>query len=290
MKKTLIIFFLLFSLLGCSVASRPNVSAIYRVPDLKAKLPPLPGKTPSSIQEPLPVPVQVQFQRLYERDPNVALEVGRLPEFQGEIGDRQIVALNRFTELFLNATSEEKKNLTEILEEGLPGVRRYCAPLQAVFWLLEKETYKPGIGTNPLGLSLEELMQQAWRFFTEEYRWSDFKVVTDRLNSPRLINLYEQMNFSYVSHGRCPGNARQIFRFKTGCCSDYTAFSVYCLQKAGYEAGAIKVVSPTGKSYHVVCEYKDGGKKYVMDNSAGRGIMKKEIYVQSLPQIGFGYE
>jgi hypothetical protein len=121
-------------------------------------------------------------------------------------------------------------------------------------------------------------------------------MVTDRLNSPELINYYEQSNFTYVSHGVCPGNAKSIFIFKQGCCSDYTAFSEYCLRKAGYDAWAIKVRSPTGKAYHVVCEYKDkDGKSYIMDVdcytcTGGRGILEKKDYVKNLPQIGFGYQ
>ncbi len=112
----------------------------------------------------------------------------------------------------------------------------------------------------------------------------------------RRINRYEKTHFTYQFHGVCAGNARGIFSSKIGCCSDYTAFSVYCLQKAGYEAGAIKVVSPTGKIYHVVCEYKDNGKLYIMDNSCvsctpnGIGILEKEKYTNNHRQIGYGYQ
>jgi len=112
----------------------------------------------------------------------------------------------------------------------------------------------------------------------------------------RRINRYEKTHFTYQFHGVCAGNARGIFSSKICCCSDYTAFSVYCLQKAGYEAGAIKVVSPTGKIYHVVCEYKDNGKLYIMDNSCvsctpnGIGILEKEKYTNNHRQIGYGYQ
>lgn len=293
MKKILFLFFLFITILGCSVASGPNVSAIYRMPDLKSQLPPLSDKSKPLIQEPLPTPVQVQFQRLYEQEPALALEVGRLPEFQDKIGDRQILALTRFTELVSNTTPEEKGNLRELLKEGLPNVRRYCAPLQAIFWLLEKDEYL--LRPNPLRYPLKTIIQYAWGVFTDEKRWGNFKLVTDRLNSPTLINYYEQMNFTYQSHGECSGNERGIFSLKVGCCSDYTAFSVYCLRRAGYNAYAIKVVSPTGKLYHVVCEYKDkDGMEYIMDVdchscTGGRGILEKKEYLKKLPQIGYGY-
>jgi len=147
---------------------------------------------------------------------------------------------------------------------------------------------------NPLQHSLRDILSYAWDF-TNHDRWGDYEVVTDRLNSPELINFYERMSFRYLSHGECIGFPKSIFKSRLGCCSDYTAFSEYCLLKAGYDARAIKVVSPTGRAYHVVCEYEDkDGKKYIMDNScfscgSGKGITEKEIYIKELPIIGLGY-
>ena len=125
-------------------------------------------------------------------------------------------------------------------------------------------------------------------------RWGVYEAVVERLNAPELINYYEQASFSYVSHGGCPGHAKYIFKSKRGCCSCYTAFSVQCLLKAGYEAKAIKVVSPTNKSYHEVCEYEENGMEYIMDNScsicgSGAGITEKQSYLRELPEIGTGY-
>ncbi|HID28793.1 MAG TPA: hypothetical protein EYP19_02175 [Desulfobacterales bacterium] len=298
MKRTgrLLFLFLLFHVLmgSCATIQRtqPNVTALYRIPAIEAQLPPLEAKSPLLAREPLPPPVQALFQELYALDSSLALEIGKLPEFQGQPGQRQISALARFTDLIADATPEEKSNLANLLEVGQPEFRRYCVPLQAIFWLLEQdETY---LKHNPLRYPLQDILNYAWDF-TEESRWRDFEVVTDRLNSPELINYYERANFTYVSHGECPGSAKGIFKSKKGCCSDYTAFSVYCLRKAGYDAKAIKVVSPTGRAYHVVCEYEDrDGKKYIMDNSCricgnGEGITEKKEYTRELPQIGLGY-
>lgn len=293
MKRVLLIVFIFSFVISCSLATKPNISVLYRIPTLSAQLPPLPAKSQLPAGEPLPADVQMLFQQLYILDPALALEVGKLPEFQGKIEQKQILALTKLTDLISKASSEEKSNLSSFLKVGKPEFRRYCTPIQAIFWLLEKEeTYlKP----TPLHYSLETLLRYAWGLW-EKNRWDDFKIVTDRLNSPELINYYEQSNFRYVSHGGCPGNAKSIFIFKEGCCSDYTAFSEYCLRKAGYDAWPIKVVSPTGKSYHVVCEYKDkNGKSYIMDVdcytcTGGRGILEKKDYVKKLPQIGSGYQ
>jgi len=166
-----------------------------------------------------------------------------------------------------------------------------------VFWLLEEDECL--LRPNPLHYPIEIILNYAWNF-TDQDRWSDFHLVTDRLNSPELLNFYEKKNFTYVFLRGAPenaiGNAKWIFRLKRGACSDYTAFSVYCLQKAGYDATAIKVVSPRGNPFHVVCEYKDkDGIEYIMDVvcrfscTGGKGILEKKEYLKKLPQIGYGY-
>jgi len=292
MKRILPIICMVSLIIGCAIPpTKPNISAIYRIPALKSQLQPLPTKSQILAKEPIPEEVQTSLQQLYIINPALALEVGKLPEFQGKVGERQIRALTRFAELIANATTEEKANLSILLKEGKLAFRSYCAPLQAVFWLLEEDECL--LGRNLLQYPLKDILVYAWDF-TEESKWQDFKIVTERLNSPELINYYERCNFSYVSHGECPGFAKLIFRSKEGCCSDFTAFSEYCLRKAGYYAKAIKVVSPTGKLYHVVCEYDDNGKTYIMDNScrscgSGKGITEKKAYTEELPHIGFGY-
>ncbi len=292
MKRLLPIICIVSLIIGCAVApTKPNISALYRIPTLKAQLQALPAKFQPSAKEPLPEEVQTLFQQLYTLNPALALEIGRLPEFQGKVGKRQVVAMRRFVDLIENATADEKANLSMLLKEGKPEIRCYCTPLQAIFWLLEEDECL--LGPNLLQYPLKDILVYAWDF-TEEHKWKDFEIVTERLNSPELINYYEHYNFRYVSHGECPGSAKSIFKSKKGCCSDFTAFSEYCLRKAGYDARAIKVVSPTGAPYHVVCEYEENGKKYIMDNScrscgSGKGITEKKIYTKELPHIGFGY-
>ena len=290
MKRVLPIICIVSSIIGCAVPTKPNISAIYRVPALKAQLQPLPAKSQQLTQDPFPVEAQKLFQRLYTLAPALALEVGKLPEFQGKVGERQIRALTRFTELIANATTEEKANLAMLLKVGKPEIRRYCAPLQAIYWLLEEDKC---LLRNPLQYSLRDILSYAWDF-NEEYRWKDFQIVTDRLNSPVLLNYYEQWNLKYKSNVGATRfkSAYEVFRSKSGACTEYTIFTLYCLKKAGYKARGIRVKSPTRHPKgHAVCEYKDkDGKEYIMDNScvscgSGEGITEKEIYTKELPII-----
>jgi hypothetical protein len=293
MKKLIVLTFVCQLFCGCvSSGHEPNISALYRVPELSYKLAPLQDKSIYFKKNPLPTPAKISFQKLYQIDPIIALEVGKIPEFEGAIGEAQILALDRFVTLIENAKSEEKVNLSNLLQVGKPEIRRYCTPIQAIFWLLERQEYEY---QNVLRQPLESLLSESWDF-SEKRRWSNFRMVTDRLNAPELIHFYSDWNFSYIRQGQRRITAGYIFYSKKGCCQDYTAFDVHCLQNAGYDAKAIIVESPTGHPKgHVVCvfEGKDG-KAYVLDDSCGfctggKGIEEKESYLKRLPQIGTGY-
>lgn len=269
MKRFLFLPFVLGFALACSVApTKPNVSALYQVSSLSAG-------------------VQLQFQRLHALDSTLAIEVGKLPEFQGKVADKQTLALTWFTDLIQNATPEEKANLAKLLKVGKPEVRCYCTPLQAVFWLFEKDEYSAE--TNPLQLSLRELLDKAWGF-DEEQRWKNYGISTDRLNAPELVNYYQRERMKYDWDGkifqiyggdRAP-NPKYLFRNNEGTCRDFAAFSVYCLRKGGYKAKIHLVENPdkrpTASGMHKVClfEGKDG-REYIMDNGRPNNLRRLGI-------------
>jgi len=294
-------------IVGCSATAPvkvPNISALYRVPILQKQLPPLAEKSRPLTQEPLPETAVHLFKQLYALNPSVALEVGKLPEFQGNIGEKQILALTKFIDLIQNATEPEKANLESFLEVGKPASGQYCTPLQAIFWILErgkprtsptmqeieyfqlaKIGNRPGI--NPLDYSLEELLAQAWDF-SEQDRWKDYEMVTDRLNSPELLNYYERVRFIYeIKEGRIDpytyaGSPKKLFKSNRGFCMDVSAFTAYCLQKGGYKVWK-RNVHPSGY-LHEVCFFEDNDKEYIMDNGRPdkflrRGIIPSKEYV-----------
>jgi hypothetical protein len=230
------------------------------------------------IQEQLPIEVQILFKHLYALDPVLAEEVGRLPEFQTKVSERQVLALKRFVNLIQNTTAEEKTNLEKLLKVGKPEVRSYCVPLQSVFWTLETDDYKPD--ASPLAYDLETLLYLAWDF-SEEERWKSFKVVRDRLNAPELIDFYERRQFTYSRGHRYDMSPQEVFAGKTGHCEGVTAFTVYCLRRSGYRARSHRVQSPTGHPRgHTVTLFEWNGDKYIMDNGRphGRGMVPFDVY------------
>ena len=267
MKKLALILLILFT--GCATPSKP--SPVYTGP--------------------LPDEVSI----LEETNPVLAKELRKLPELQDGVSPSEMSALKSIAALYQINREAFEKYFEKMYRVGKPETRKYCTPLQSLLWLCEKEEYKAEKDPNPAQYSLKELLAKTWDF-SDKSRWGKFKVVTERLNAPELVNYYSQMNFGYVRYGQQVISAQYIFYSKKGCCQDYTAFGVYCLQKAGYDARAITIKSPTGyHRNHVVCEYTGrDGKKYILDNSCNfctdwKGIEEKEIYTKKFPQVGVGY-
>jgi hypothetical protein len=221
---------------------------------------------------------------------------------------------------------------------GLPEVREYCSPLQAIFWLAEDDELAQD--NSPIfDYSLKKLLDQAWKFddsvrlsedqitdilngiksstkkedylarrkrlttgmlqkvlieaykknkytFSKEAReiiksikdprWEDFGVVTSRLNSPELVDYYERRRFRFGLR-RYVVPPQYVFKNNVGACESITGFTVYCLQKAGYRARAIR--QPLGGYWdHMMCLFEMNGKKYVMDNGSPypKGILHYE--------------
>ena len=300
MRRLLLLFLAILVAPGCVAPTKPNVSALYGVPELRAKLPQDNGTFSDTV---LPQKAQALFLYLYSQDPGLALEVGKLPEFQGAIDEKTVVALERFTHAVKMATPSQKENLTMLLNEGKPSVRRYCTPLQAIFWIFEKSD-----PDDILGWPLLKLLDEAWYpnklEFTPPDRWKDFDLVTERLNSPSLIDYYEIRNFRYdiVGDPRGGPSPRTIFYLKRGSCSYYTSFTVYCLKSSGYEARPVRILmgSIGGHWYsrgydHLVCEFVDkDGVAYVLDNGRPRVNWNTNIYTgtdyyNNHRKMGYGY-
>jgi hypothetical protein len=218
---------------------------------------------------------------LSQLSPNLAYEVNKLPDFQQSAGERQTQALKRFVYLTNNITESEKSNLSFLLEVGIPESRKYCTPLQAIFWLLEKKDYQPG--SSPLGYPLIDLLYKAWDY-TEKERWKDYETVTDRLNSHALVNYYSRSRFIYDLRGEnwTPGgptyNPRLLFSQNAGHCRDVTAFTVYCLRKGGYKSEEYRVIPGIMRGdYHSATVFEIHGKKYIMDNGRRDKLLRKDF-------------
>jgi len=280
--SALVLGFLPQTVIGKDVRG-PNISAIYRIEAIAQQLPALSNKQQLPTQEPLSEPAQISFQRLFGVNKTLALEVGRLPAFQKDVKGKDAVAVARFTELVENLTPEQKTNLESFINIGLQESRRFSAPLEAIFWILERDDYDRN---KPiLQLPLEKLLDKAWDF-SDGTRWQDYETVTERLNAPELVNYYQRIRLVYESKAgkrdAFTGDARDLFVSNIGNCYDHSDFAAYCLEAAGYKTSVVGV-HPSQPRYHVACQYEANGKRYLIDNGRPdkflrRGIIPKEEY------------
>ena len=295
------------------------------------------------------------FNSLYQNNPLLAEELGKLPELQDGVSDEENYALEKLIVLYDEDPNTFDKAFEEMYQIGIPDVRKYCSPLQALFWVIE-DNKLDDVKDILRDYSLEKLLETAWDFQTkpipfsdeqiamiidntedksmqeffsrykndkkyiqrvitnnykhqprifnrqvraiikqvksenEDLRWEDFDLVIDRLNSPELLDYYERHVISYkyqYGYGEGPEEARRVFNNKFGHCAQVTAFTVYVLKKAGYEARRYIVadrllMSPKG-NYHRACLFIMNGKKYIMDNGRNipKGIARFEDYGSS---------
>jgi hypothetical protein len=192
-------------------------------------------------------------------------EIARLPEMNAspnpKIADTILALSKKYPEAF-----------QKMLNTGLPDRRKYCTPLQAVYWLLEdkREERADQILAD---YDLKKLLSFTWlsNQYLQEHpehqaafhkRWDDFDTVVDRLNSPELIDYYEKRYFKYIHYLSGKASATLIFTTKEGNCDAYSAFTLLCLGKAGYNAW---MLNPP-RHWTVVLKNTDG-KYYALDNA-----------------------
>ena len=89
------------------------------------------------------------------------------------------------------STDNEKKVFKEILTVGRPEYRKFCSPLQGLFWLAEKGELKKE--KNPLeNYSLEKLLARAWVFdeavYTKEEAINIINNLKDKEMAKRILN------------------------------------------------------------------------------------------------------
>jgi len=330
-------FVLLLSCLivvGCS--ARPNAGLL----DPKYQ----PQESPSSNKEFAAIDI---LEKIRSHNDLLAKELGKLPELIDGITDDDLYALKNFMQFYMKNRKICDEVFLKIYAVGKPAHRRYCSPLQAIFWLAEEDEFTEE--DNPFSeYTLPSLLDKAWVFKDSDeleriidgtndqetreyfkgivwdtqpsqmvslmadayaknpnlfnrkssfifnrlvkngfsYRWRDFDAVVDRLNSPQLLNYYEQCNLTYINwraiarYENVKSTPWFAFENKKGDCVITTSFTVYCLNHNGYRAWREDVPSPYSPFHAISVFIEDDGKKQVMDNGrvGKRGIESYELY------------
>jgi hypothetical protein len=95
-------------------------------------------------------------------------EIGKLPEIQDGISASELNSLKKFVEIYTKTHLKFDGIFIEMNEIGLPNRRKYCSPLQALFWLVEDGEVEK-IHETINSYSLKKLLDSSWRL-SDSYR------------------------------------------------------------------------------------------------------------------------
>ena len=196
-------------------------------------------------------PYPAVLNELAQANPLLADELGKLPELQDGFSPPEISALKRIVEIYNNNQKDFDEAFKEMYKLGKPEVRRYCSPLQALFWLAQADMLNISennifIQSKMFGIyvyfpfSTNTIIDITWRGkllhmseASKSQKWDDFQTVADRLNAPELVDIYINNYITYRGGKRAHGTY-QTFKTKVGHCTDAAYFANYMLKRAGY--------------------------------------------------------
>ena len=321
---TLSIFFFIVIFSGCVSSGPTKPNEVY------------PGEYPAI------------FENIKKQNSLLAEEIGKLPELQDGIQGEEQLALKVLCDVYKKNAQLLDGVFIQMNSIGLPEIRKYCSPLQALFWIARKGDSKK-IEVILTNYSLENLLSHGWdfnppimtdaeiseiiedisdsklrqqylsdrktctnqqiqRLLLIDYRlnekvfskrskkllaaknssnhphWSDFNTVLLRLNSPELVNYYEQDQIQWVdwrSLPTWPVSTSYVFQHGQGDCTAIANFTALCLRRAGYKAYEYKVAPRRPvDAHHSICVFFVDNTKYVMDNGSPlkKGILLYEEY------------
>jgi len=81
-------------------------------------------------------PLPDSFYNLEQKNLLLATELAKLPEIHDGISDSEKVALEKMGQLYLSDPDTFDAAFNRMYRIGKPAVRKYCSPLQAMFWLI----------------------------------------------------------------------------------------------------------------------------------------------------------
>jgi len=74
---------------------------------------------------------------LAHKNPFLVQELGKLPEIQDGISEKDVEVLKEIIKLYNVNPQVFDEAFGQMNQIGLPEYKKYCSPLQAVFWLVE---------------------------------------------------------------------------------------------------------------------------------------------------------
>ena len=125
---------------------------------------------------PYPGRMSENFAKLEQWNPLLASEIRKLPEFQNGVAVQEEKALDDLVELYASNSKAFSNAFKQMYQVGIPEVRKYCSPLQALYWLFEdgktgwaKKAVANFTANNDTKKNLYDLLDNSWASFKNEF-------------------------------------------------------------------------------------------------------------------------
>ena len=150
---------------------------------------------PTVPNEPYSGPYPSSFNELADKNPLLAHELAKLPELQDGISEEEALALSVIVKLYNDDPVAFETAFSKMYKIGIPEVRKYCSPLQALFWLVEdgKLNEAKNFVFQDLFI-LEKLLEEAWALD----RYPPFPIkISEREFSEVLAGIKDEQRKNY---------------------------------------------------------------------------------------------
>jgi hypothetical protein len=140
-------------------------------------------------------PYPEAYKYLKQLNPLLGAELGKLPELLDGISDAETTALSQTLELYNQDPRRFDAAFEKMYQVGKPEIRKYCSPLQALFWLAEDGDLKQ----TQLSIrfyNLTALLNRAWLPELHGITEKDVKAITGAIKEDvreEYVSLYNRV-------------------------------------------------------------------------------------------------
>jgi hypothetical protein len=148
---------------------------------------------PTMPNEPYSGPFPPSFSALAQQDRLLSREIAKLPEIQDGVSGNDTIVLEKLVKLYDSDPGAFEIAFEAMYQTGIPETRKYCSPLQALFWIIDEGNMD--VAQDVIrNYSLKKLLTSAWNFQIKPIAFSDEQLseIIDNMNDKQLQKIYLQ--------------------------------------------------------------------------------------------------
>jgi hypothetical protein len=116
-----------------------------------------------------------------------------IPEIQDGVSGNDTIVLEKLVKLYDSDPGAFEIAFEAMYQTGIPETRKYCSPLQALFWIIDEGNMD--VAQDVIrNYSLKKLLTSAWNFQIKPIAFSDEQLseIIDNMNDKQLQKIYLQ--------------------------------------------------------------------------------------------------